>query len=417
MPGLLAKVNSLRCRHSRWVYLLPILQFVVCALALSGYVIPALQPLGIVFEFLWFADLPISVVAFILVWHHGVLAMIWMVIVGTLWWFLLSLGAEALWNRLTDWRPSRRAFCPFRAPNTILSPQFRAIEFPLHPTSNPLPQSRIDSCKPDPMPLSKIAKRIPFVFSLTLLASTLFPSPSSAQLKGDPKSSPLETLPATTLPVSARKVLAVILPKALDAKKIKPGDTFTAFLAAPDFLPSMGSTTQAALVIRVIDAHPDGDNSGNSSLVLRFEPPGSNSASAAPLRLQLQSVAAPSTFQWSPSPIIVDRFPCDPKVSRKGCNNEDNDDDVESQLDKPSLSLCNPARTKDKSRAPTCDDFNNSHGIYGYPDLSLSPPAADSANTSTIISTKKNLKLESGTILILSGPDAAIFSKHFSTPP
>jgi hypothetical protein len=260
-------------------------------------------------------------------------------------------------------------------------------------------------------------RSIPPVFShhfvWLLLIAALFPSPSSAQVKGDPKTSPLETLPALDPRVPGKKVLAVTLPKALDAKKIKPGDTFTASIVAPG--PVL--LAEGTLIIRVIDTQPVGDNTSTSRLVLQFEPPGSNSVSAAPLRLELQSVAASSTYNWFPSPIIVDRFPCDPKVSRTGCNNQSNEDDVESQLDQPSVSLCDPARTKDKSRAGACDDFYNSHGIYGYRDLSLAPPAANSANTSTIVSTKKNIKLGSGTILILSGPDAAKFSKRFSTLP
>jgi hypothetical protein len=315
-------------------------------------------------------------------------------------------------NRSTAFSPSLLFFSDTE--HNLFSSQFRATDFPPKPTSNPPPQARIDTHKPEPMPTSNIAKRNLFVFFLALLASTLFPSSSRAQLNGNPRTSPLETLPPTTLLAPTNKVIAVILPKALDAKKIKPGDTFAASIAAPGpvLLP------EGALIIRVIDTHPAGDNTSNSRLVLQFEPPGSNSASASPLRLELQALAASSTYHWFPSPINVDRFPCDPKVFRAGCNDQDKeDDDIESQIDKPSVSLCKPARTKDKSPAHTCDDFYNSHGIYGYRDLSLAPPAADSANTSTIISTKKNIKLESGTILILSGPDAARLSKHFRTLP
>ena len=100
-----ATADAPRPRHSRWIYLLPILHLCVCSLALVGFVIPALQPLAIAFAFLWVADFPFSVVGFILAWQHPALAMIWMVVVGTLWWYALSRAADAMWKRFAD-RPN-----------------------------------------------------------------------------------------------------------------------------------------------------------------------------------------------------------------------------------------------------------------------------------------------------------------------
>ena len=54
--------------------------------------------------FLWVADFPFSIVSFVLVWRHPALAMIWMVVVRTLWWSALSRVAEALWKHLADRR-------------------------------------------------------------------------------------------------------------------------------------------------------------------------------------------------------------------------------------------------------------------------------------------------------------------------
>ena len=99
-----ATAHAPRSRHSRWVFVLPIVHVCVCSLALIGFVIPALQPLAIAFGFLWVADFPFSIAGFILVWRHPALAMIWMVVVGTLWWYALSRVAEALWKHLADRR-------------------------------------------------------------------------------------------------------------------------------------------------------------------------------------------------------------------------------------------------------------------------------------------------------------------------
>jgi hypothetical protein len=48
---------------------------------------------------------------------------------------------------------------------------------------------------------------------------------------------------------------------------------------------------------------------------------------------------------------------------------------------------------------------SESHGVYGYPDLSLSTAPVDNTGGFAMSSTKKNVKLEKGTLLILSGPD------------
>jgi hypothetical protein len=72
----------------------------VCLTAMMGRLVPQLQFLGILMMFVNIADLPISFVAFILALHHDVLAWIWMVVVGTLWWYLLGRAAQALHDTL-----------------------------------------------------------------------------------------------------------------------------------------------------------------------------------------------------------------------------------------------------------------------------------------------------------------------------
>jgi hypothetical protein len=78
----------------RWVYFVPVIHFLICLSALSGYVVSGLQPLGILFTFIDIVDLPISLVYIALAWNYGVLAAIWLVVVGTLWWYLLCRTAE-----------------------------------------------------------------------------------------------------------------------------------------------------------------------------------------------------------------------------------------------------------------------------------------------------------------------------------
>ncbi len=45
------------------------------------------------------ADPPISAAAYGLAWQYGTPAVIWVMVLGTLWWYLLSRGAEILVNK------------------------------------------------------------------------------------------------------------------------------------------------------------------------------------------------------------------------------------------------------------------------------------------------------------------------------
>jgi hypothetical protein len=86
-------------RPSRWVYLLPTIHLCVCLVSFIGLVIPRLQYAGTLFTFILLADLPVSAPAYALSWKYGALAVIWIFVAGTFWWYLLSRGAEAMLNR------------------------------------------------------------------------------------------------------------------------------------------------------------------------------------------------------------------------------------------------------------------------------------------------------------------------------
>lgn len=83
-------------KHLPQVYWLPLAHLVICSTAMSGLVVPQLQFLGILMMFVNIVDFPISFVALALSFHHDALAWIWMIVVGTLWWYVLSLAAQFL---------------------------------------------------------------------------------------------------------------------------------------------------------------------------------------------------------------------------------------------------------------------------------------------------------------------------------
>jgi hypothetical protein len=90
----------------RWVYFLPALHLCACFFFLLTYLLPpGLQFLAIVWEFVMLADLPVSLRAYGLAWKYGWLAVMWIVVAGTLWWYLLSRGAAFLFAEFRNKRP------------------------------------------------------------------------------------------------------------------------------------------------------------------------------------------------------------------------------------------------------------------------------------------------------------------------
>jgi hypothetical protein len=93
-----------RQTHPDWIYFLPILHFCACLMSTLRYFVPGLQYLIVIWDFVMHADFPISLVAYALMPKFAPLAAIWIVVAGTLWWYLLSRVAEIVFNKLTQLR-------------------------------------------------------------------------------------------------------------------------------------------------------------------------------------------------------------------------------------------------------------------------------------------------------------------------
>lgn len=96
-------------RGFRWIYWPPLVHLAICLIALLGYVVPALQFLGILWSLLTIVDIPVSLVTAALAFsHHGVLAGLWATVVGTLWWYFLCRVAQSLAGKIRRTDSSRR---------------------------------------------------------------------------------------------------------------------------------------------------------------------------------------------------------------------------------------------------------------------------------------------------------------------
>jgi hypothetical protein len=86
-------------RSSRLLFVLPALHFCIYAFSLVAQLFPSLQFLGIVGTFVMAADLPVSLVAYGLAWKFPILASAWILVAGTVWWYLLSRAIAFLVRR------------------------------------------------------------------------------------------------------------------------------------------------------------------------------------------------------------------------------------------------------------------------------------------------------------------------------
>ena len=89
-----------RQAHPDWIYFLPILHFCACLMSTLRFFVPGLQYLSVMWDFVVRADFPLSLVADALRPHYSAIAAIWIVVVGTLWWYLLSRLTEGAINNL-----------------------------------------------------------------------------------------------------------------------------------------------------------------------------------------------------------------------------------------------------------------------------------------------------------------------------
>ncbi len=93
-----------RRAHPDWVYFLPILHFCACLMSTLRFFVPGLQYLSVMWDFVVRADVPVSLVVDASGPHYSVLAAIWVVVAGTLWWYLLSRLAEIPFRRFGNHR-------------------------------------------------------------------------------------------------------------------------------------------------------------------------------------------------------------------------------------------------------------------------------------------------------------------------
>ncbi|MGA3301071.1 MAG: hypothetical protein ABSD87_13360 [Candidatus Acidiferrales bacterium] len=80
--------------HETWVYVFPAAHLVACGFSYAGAVVPALRGWAISFTFIFWSDWPVSAVPYVLGWTRPGIAEAWIILAGTVWWFLIACGIE-----------------------------------------------------------------------------------------------------------------------------------------------------------------------------------------------------------------------------------------------------------------------------------------------------------------------------------
>ncbi len=90
----------------RWFHFLPIFHFCVCLISYVGLLLPNVQNLGKLLALIVLVDLPISLPAYFLGWKYPAPALVWVLIAGTFWWYVLGGGVKFLSDSLRGLRPT-----------------------------------------------------------------------------------------------------------------------------------------------------------------------------------------------------------------------------------------------------------------------------------------------------------------------
>jgi hypothetical protein len=245
----------------------------------------------------------------------------------------------------------------------------------------------------------KTMSRCPILLSFLVLSCIKQPA-NCAQTK-TPDPIPSTTAPGKTSATSVGRVFVATLPKAVDVKRLKAGDRLTAVGTGSGGL----SSAPITYLGRVVETRALGSGNKDSLLLIRFEKVKHDNNQEVPLRLILRAVVSPLAIRWSISPIIVDSYPCDYEADPKGCDEKTKKHDPESQptFGGPMAFVCEKNPKKGKGQpADNCIPVSEASGVYGFPDLSVSPYPDGSDLDFAITSIKKSVHLEQGTVLIFS---------------
>ena len=194
-------------------------------------------------------------------------------------------------------------------------------------------------------------------------------------------------------------IYETILEKPLSTKKSAAGEIVRVRTNAIEGRPGL---TISEFIGHIIEVHPRGKNDKQSYISLRFDS-AIITGLERPLFASIRAVASVDNAGYGFSPVIVDQYPCreDEKCSKS----------KEDQIEKlpPILRggayriFCSQkVSVRPKNQKPVCSDLPHAEGVFGIDGLSFQPLAQDPAQGSLLTSSEKNIRIETGSYVILA---------------
>jgi hypothetical protein len=224
------------------------------------------------------------------------------------------------------------------------------------------------------------------------------PAPQAQAAQTAPSGS---TQPSASLRIAPGSVIPVQLTKSIDAKKVKTGDEVEAKVTQ-DMKAGNGEVIVAKdtkVVGRVTEAQARNKEQKESQLGIAFDRAVMKSGGDVSLPMSIQAIIAPSYLNPTNSSAgDAAGQPQSAGGAPQGNPNPRGGNIGGAQASAPPPSTT--GSTEDKSsNAPRQPITGNTQGVLGIPNLKLS--TADTAQGSVLSSEKNNVKLESGTMMLL----------------
>ena len=241
-----------------------------------------------------------------------------------------------------------------------------------------------------------------------MLASALLMggySVAQTRLESAPKVTKDEAPSApVTVPLSVGTAFNAVLTDAIDTRRVKPGDTVTASVAEDvSYEQSVIFPKGTKVVGHIVRATSGGHGRTGSALFIQFDKAVLDNGEDVILNAGIQALAVNSV---APSPVEGDAG--QPKAGTEAMLPvEEPATSTELQIvstvyDAPTRRLRDPLSPLPQGEINSDGLFTpDSSGAFGRPDLKVYTPTSDGSHGSVLISSKKQMRLDSGTRLLL----------------
>ena len=259
------------------------------------------------------------------------------------------------------------------------------------------------------------------IFSGALLLAVAVAQDNATPLPGSPPSNPASTSSVQQLPqaqgpdtqhitrIAAGSVLPVSLTKTIDAKKAKTGDEVVAKVTQ-DMKSNSGEVIVAKdtkVMGHVTEAQARSKDQKESQLGIMFDHAVAKNGTEMTMPMSIQAIVGQQNNngpQNSQNSATNGTSPAAEPTSGASANSAGRPGMAGSSPSSPSASastsgsMPSDSQTSAGARPPITAQ---TEGVIGISDLKLTPPASNSSQGSLMISDKNNVKIESGTMMLL----------------